>query len=299
LNEKEKTLPISASRNSTFYITSNVVNVLNTTVAGKVLDARAGKTLNDLITSNYNTLNTNKVNKSDIVTNYTTNNTTKVLSASVGYALKVLIDTKINTSDAVKITDIVNNLTSTATNKPLSAYQGKLLNDKIISSVPIGTVLPYFGVDSSLPSTFQKCAGQSLTKASYPELFNVFVSSGIVSSSATSFTIPDLRKRYLKGSIRNDSQGYIGRFLNEKLPDITGNMYSTDRGYSNVYTGAFKLLSRWSTNYAWGGSDTWGTDVSFKASDSDHTYNDNSQTGDGGQSVIPLSCIVNWIIRVK
>jgi len=70
---------------------SDIVNNATTTASGKVLDGRMGKTLNDIITSNYNTLNTNKVNKSDII----------------------------------------NNLTSTATDKPLSANQGKVLNDKL------------------------------------------------------------------------------------------------------------------------------------------------------------------------
>ena len=39
--------------------------------------------------------------------------------------------------------------------------------------------------------------------------------------------------------------------------------------------------------------------ATFRASDSNYIYGVGSQTGDGGQSVIPLSCIVNWIIRVK
>lgn len=157
-----KTLIDGKQPSGSYVLTSNIVNNATTTVSGKVLDGRMGKTLNDTIVSNYNTLNTNKINKSDIVTNYTTNNTTKVLSASVGYALKALIDTKINisnisdnltTNDASKVlsakqgynlntnkvnkSDIVNNLTSTNTDKPLSANQGKVLKD-LIDQINIG-----------------------------------------------------------------------------------------------------------------------------------------------------------------
>ena len=294
-----KTLIDGKQPSGSYVLTSNVVNVLNTTVTGKVLDARAGKTLNDTITSNYNTLNTNKVNKSDIVTNYTTNNTSKVLAASVGVSLKALIDTKINTSN------IADNLTTNDATKVLSAKQGKILNEKLLSSIPVGSVLPYFGADSSLPSTFQKCAGQTLTKASYPELFNAFLSAGMVSSSATSFVVPDLRRRYLKGAIRNDSAGYIGRLLNEKLPNINGALGVSQLMWSEQnlidYGGAIRFIG--GDGRGWmgdGGSAAIQLKkATFRASDSNYIYGVGSQTGDGGQSVIPLSCIVNWIIRVK
>ena len=281
-----------------YVLTSNIVNNATTTVSGKVLDGRMGKTLNDAIVSNYNTLNNNKINKSDIVTNYTTNNTSKVLAASVGVSLKALIDTKINT------TNIADNLTTNDATKVLSAKQGKILNEKLLSSIPVGSVLPYFGADTSLPSTFQKCAGQTLTKASYPELFNAFLSAGMVSSSATSFVVPDLRRRYLKGAIRNDSGGYIGRLLNEKLPDIWGVLGVSQLMWSAqdliVYGGAIRYTSDGTLWQADGGSP--GIQLrraSFRASDSNNIYGVGSQTGDGNQSVIPLSCIVNWIIRVK
>lgn len=329
---------------------ADIVNNTSTTTEGKVLDGRVGKTLKDLIDTNYNTLDTAiglRILKSDIVTNYTTNSTTKVVSASVAYQLKALIDgkqpagsyvltsnvvnnttttasgkvldgrvgktladtissnyTTLNTNKVNK-TDIVDNLTTNDATKVLSAKQGKVLNDKLISSVPIGTVLPYFGADSNLPATFQKCAGQTLTKASYSELFNAFLSAGMVSSSATSFVVPDLRKRYLKGSIRNDSAGYIGRFLNEKLPNITGALGVSQLMWNDQnlidYGGAIRFIGGDGSGImADGGSP--GIQLrkaTFRASDSNSIYGVGSQTGDGGQNVIPFSCIVNWIIRVK
>ena len=73
-------------------IDNKIANDLDTTVEGKILDARQGKILND-----------NKANVSDVYSK----------------------------SQAVAKADIVNNLTSTLTDKPLSAAQGKVLNDKI------------------------------------------------------------------------------------------------------------------------------------------------------------------------
>ena len=332
-----------------YVLTSNVVNNTTTTASGKVLDGRVGKTLADLINSNVTTLNnaiSQKIAKTDISTSYV-NSATKVPSASLIYSLKALVDSKqpagsyvltsnvvnnttttasgkvldgrvgktladtissnyttLNTNKVNK-TDIVDNLTTNDATKVLSAKQGKVLNDKLISSVPIGTVLPYFGADSNLPATFQKCAGQTLTKASYSELFNAFLSAGMVSSSATSFVVPDLRKRYLKGSIRNDSAGYIGRFLNEKLPNITGALGVSQLMWNDQnlidYGGAIRFIGGDGSGImADGGSP--GIQLrkaTFRASDSNSIYGVGSQTGDGGQNVIPFSCIVNWIIRVK
>ncbi|MBO7043795.1 hypothetical protein J6W34_04580 [bacterium] len=127
-----KTLIDGKQPSGSYVLTSNVVNVLNTTVSGKVLDARAGKTLNDSITSNYNTLNTNKVNISDIADNLTTNNASKVLSAKQGYVLKGLIDTaNTNINTKINISDIADNLTSDSSTKVLSAKQGKILKGLI------------------------------------------------------------------------------------------------------------------------------------------------------------------------
>ena len=85
-------------------VSSIAANNLTTTTAGKVLDARQGKALNDA-----------KVNVSDIANNLTTTTTGKVLDARQG---KTLNDTKVNVSD------IANNLTTTTSGKVLDATQG-------------------------------------------------------------------------------------------------------------------------------------------------------------------------------
>lgn len=189
-----------------YVLTSNVVNVLNTTVAGKVLDGRMGKTLNDAIVSNYNTLNTNKINKSDIVTNYTTNNTSKVLAASVGVSLKALIDTKINTSN------IVDNLTTNDATKVLSAKQGYLLNQKIVANVPTGTILPFIG--NTLPSGFLWCNGaNNLSRTTYSALYSV-IGTRFGNSSSTTFGVPNLEGRFLEGTNSNlSNNGYVAQGL--------------------------------------------------------------------------------------
>ncbi len=68
---------------------TDVVNDLNQTTSGKVLDGRQGKVLNDLITG----LNTSKVATADVVNDLTVTTSGKVLDARQGKALKDSIDT--------------------------------------------------------------------------------------------------------------------------------------------------------------------------------------------------------------
>lgn len=96
---------------------NDVVNNVTTTTAGKVLDARQGKVLQDAINT--------KVNKSDVVNNVTTTAEGKVLDARQGKTLQDKINTKVNKSD------IANNVTTTAEGKVLDARQGKALHDEI------------------------------------------------------------------------------------------------------------------------------------------------------------------------
>ena len=101
--------------------TSDVVNNLTTTTAGKVLDARQGKELND-----------KKVNTSDVVNNLTTTTAGKVLDARQGKALNDKFGSYLPTSK------VANNLTTTGSGYALDARQGKTLNDKFGSYVPLG-----------------------------------------------------------------------------------------------------------------------------------------------------------------
>lgn len=109
---------------------NDVVNNVTTTTAGKVLDARQGKVLQDAINT--------KVNKSDVVNNVTTTAEGKVLDARQGKVLQNGINTKVNKSD------IANNVTTTAEGKVLDARQGKALQDgkadnSVIAPVESGT----------------------------------------------------------------------------------------------------------------------------------------------------------------
>ena len=95
-----------------------------TTTAKKLIEA-----INEL-KDGVDTLNSNKLNKTDVANNVTTSTAGKVLDARQG---KLLYDEFIN---YLIRTDVVNNLTTTVDGKALDARQGKTLNDKFANYFP-------------------------------------------------------------------------------------------------------------------------------------------------------------------
>ena len=189
-----------------------------------------------------------------------------------------------------------------------------------VVAVPIGTVLPYLGYSGSssnyLPSGFVACNGGHYSKTTYSTLYTILQSVGLgadYTSDTTQFVLPDLREAYLKGCVLDYKasgiaggfyNSTIGHILNERLPEISGSFTSFDRQKVKTYTGGFSVKdsTRWSSNVAGGGDDSWGTVVDFAASKSNSVYGytppTNTERGSGSQTVIPYSVIVNWIIRI-
>jgi microcystin-dependent protein len=65
-------------------------------------------------------------------------------------------------------------------------------------NVPVGTVAPYAGLAHRLPEGWMFADGRSLDRSQYPELYAALAASW-GSSSTTTFNIPDLRARFLRG----------------------------------------------------------------------------------------------------
>lgn len=63
-------------------------------------------------------------------------------------------------------------------------------------AVPVGTILPFAG--SSIPAGWLECAGQVLSRATYPDLFAVIGTTYGAATSET-FNLPDLRGEFLRG----------------------------------------------------------------------------------------------------
>jgi len=75
------------------------------------------------------------------------------------------------------------------------------------SGVPVGSMMDW--PNATAPTGWLVCAGQSLSRTGYPELFAI-VGTAFGSASASTFNLPDLRGRVVAG-LDVDSGGYAGR----------------------------------------------------------------------------------------
>jgi len=65
------------------------------------------------------------------------------------------------------------------------------------NGVPAGTILPFGGPESNIPSGYLACDGDSYAKSAYPKLFAAIDKSW--GGSGTNFNVPDLRGYFLRG----------------------------------------------------------------------------------------------------
>lgn len=197
-------------------------------------------------------------------------------------------------------------------------------------SVPVGTIIPYFGW--TLPLGYVWPVGQNLSRAVYPWLHDIVAQAGYpcgAGDGSTTFGIPDLRGRAVFGL---DNLGGIGdaNRLASGLPSIRlslGAGGGDDRLQSHTHSGS---VSNATANITMGNSgdhthshtDTvasgggggaqGGTGVSFPdigrstgaAGNHSHTLNDPSHVhgltintaGAGGSQNVPPAMMLNYIL---
>ncbi len=69
----------------------------------------------------------------------------------------------------------------------------------IVDSTPIGTIIPYTG--GSIPDGYVLCDGSAISRSAYLDLFTVIGTTWGSGDGSTTFNVPDLRGRFLRGAI--------------------------------------------------------------------------------------------------
>jgi len=66
------------------------------------------------------------------------------------------------------------------------------------SGVSIGTIIPFGG--TAAPSGFLACDGSAISRTTYADLFSAISTTWGTGDGSTTFNIPDLRDRFIRGS---------------------------------------------------------------------------------------------------
>ena len=172
--------------------------------------------------------------------------------------------------------DVVGNINFTG-----NIYKdGALWNMGVGDSIPIGTISPFYS-STLTDSSWLICDGATYQRSHYVELANTLG----VSPSATTFQVPDLRDKFLKGK-NTDTIGTTGGSATTtlsvaNLPDHT-HTGTTGSGKTNFMRVVYAAGSVWATNHTTGFNgnngygDTSGPD--FPSSSHWHDFTTSSTT---------------------
>jgi hypothetical protein len=115
---------------------------------------------------------------------------------------------------------IIGDIISDSTGKITDIYLKKTLSfidsndsDLMDTILPAGIIMAYMG--GTPPKGWLECNGQQVSRTRYKRLFDLLGTSFGPGNGTTTFTLPNLRERYIKGS------NIIGAYIDAGLPDIT------------------------------------------------------------------------------
>ena len=104
-------------------------------------------------------------------------------------------------ADVVTSDEIANATITSNQIARLTISTNNLAENLFTRLIPVGTILPFGGLDSKQPVGFLMCDGSAYTSAAYPALFNVIGTGWGDGSTLGSgqFNVPDLRGTFLRG----------------------------------------------------------------------------------------------------
>lgn len=190
-----------------------------------------------------------------------------------------------------------------STNEAYWELFGEVDYDSLPKAVPVGTILSFAGPASKIPDGYILCNGTAVSRTYYKDLFAALGTTWGAGNGSTTFNVPDLRGRFLRGTGKptewgpDDPTASLGMKYNESLPDIQGHFGGTRTAGDNKpeppippYEGAFyELGSANDVDIGDEGTSSSITRIGFKASRYNSVYL--------GTHVTPINCAVTYIIK--
>lgn len=183
-----------------------------------------------------------------------------------------------------------------STNTPITAERLNHMEDGIAEAwehgggsgagetLRIGTILPYTGSSSELPTGYMLCDGAELSRTDYSDLFAVIGTSFGSGNGSSTFNLPNLKGKILTGLDSNDTDfASMGATGGEKTHTLT-----VDEIPSHTHT----PLSGWGSG---GSSNTF----SINTNGTTGSFVNTGNTGGGlPHNILQPYVVVNYIIKV-
>lgn len=177
--------------------------------------------------------------------------------------------------------------------------------EELFSILPAGTVLPYAG--STAPDGWALCDGSIVSRNDYSELFIAIGTAWGQGDGSTTFHLPDLRGRFLRGTDngagRDANSGTrtaanTGGNTGDNVGTVQGDAIRNITGYAggnyitsspNIDSGALiNSIQQNANRYGYNGGPYWGGRIDFNAANSVPTASDNR----------PINANMNYIIKL-
>ena len=197
------------------------------------------------------------------------------------------------------IATALNQVSSTAQSLVFSAGNGRLYlaqggSYSEVTSTPIGAIEAFAG--SNPPSGWLICDGKTISKNTYPDLFNVI--GYTYGGSGTEFQVPNLMGQVVVG-YKSDDSGFnsLGKTGGEKTHRLTEAEMPSHKHPVTAGTN-MPTLGVWNTNMAAGTG--WRAISSTTGSDGTLGVVSASNTGgNGDHNNLQPYTVLNYIIRIK
>ena len=202
---------------------------------------------------------------------------------------------KLKVKDAgITATQLATDSVTTAKIQAGAVTTAKLAAATITDIMPIGAVIPFAGIESTVPSGWLLCDGRTLLKAgTYAPLFAV-IGENYGGATTTHFYIPDLRGRVPAGVDGMGIQGSANRLTS--LSGVGSNLGQSGGFERHQLTISEMPAHTHSTGFASISDSTSGSDTIFR-----HTgatgVNTGSTGGDGFHNNCQPTLVLNYIIK--
>lgn len=165
--------------------------------------------------------------------------------------------------------------------------------------VPVGTILPYGGnvldarvIDRLKSDGWLFCDGHAVERNNYDELFDVIDVAFGAGDGKTTFNLPDLRGRFVRG-VDSPGNGYKGAKRDPDAEDRTADKQGGNAGNNvgSVQEDAFKEHSHEYTKFP---------QIRGGIASGNYWEHGKAQTSlEGGKETRPKNIYVNFIIKAK